>query len=80
MLIENTILFVGNIVFQDIERRENMIGIICGAILGAVGISYALVCINSPKMIFWEIKGITNRWMYLEEVPPIFSLWDKKEV
>lgn len=50
-----------------------MIGIICGAILGAVGISYALVCINSPKMIFWEIKGITKRWIYLEEIPPFFN-------
>jgi|GEM_PF-2483386 len=58
----------------------NKILLTCGVVLLVVGIIYALTCTKIPKMTFWEIKGITNRWMYLEEVPPIFSLWDKKEV
>lgn len=58
----------------------NKILLTCGVVLLVVGIIYALTCTKIPKMIFFEIKGITNRWIYLEEVPPIFSLWDKKEV
>ena len=56
---------------------------VCAYTIGGF-LAILTVCIiyhaNRTKIEFWEIKGITNRWMYLEEVPPIFSLWDKKEV
>jgi len=61
-------------------KKMSILMLICSITVISYLITYALVCVNSPKMIFFEIKGITNRWMYLEEVPPIFSLWDKKEV
>ena len=47
--------------------------LICSITVVSYLIVYALVCINSPKMIFFEIKGITNRWIYLEEIPPFFN-------
>ncbi len=47
--------------------------LICSITVVSYLIVYALVCINSPRMIFWEIKGITNRWIYLEEIPPFFN-------
>jgi xanthosine utilization system XapX-like protein len=58
----------------------NKILLTCGVILLVVGIIYALTCTKIPKMTFWEIKGITNRWIYLEKVPSLFSLLDEEEV
>ncbi len=57
----------------------NKILLTCGVVLLVVGIIYALTCIKIPKMTFWEIKGITNRWIYLEKVPSLFSLLDEEE-
>lgn len=51
----------------------NKILLTCGVVLLVVGIIYALTCTKIPKMTFWEIKGITNRWIYLEEIPPFFN-------
>ncbi|MDY0380361.1 MAG: hypothetical protein RBQ74_07590 [Defluviitoga tunisiensis] len=58
----------------------NKILLTCGVVLLVVGIIYALTCTKIPKMTFWEIKGITNRWIYLEKVPSLFSLLDEEEV
>ncbi len=58
----------------------NKILLTCGVILLVVGIIYALTCTKIPNMTFWEIKGITKRWLYLEKVPSLFSLLDEEEV
>ena len=58
----------------------NKILLTCGVVLLVIGIIYALTCTKIPKMTFWEIKGITNRWIYLEKVPSLFSLLDEEEV
>ncbi len=58
----------------------NKILLTCGVVLLVVGIIYALTCTKIPKMTFWEIKGITNRWIYLEKVTSLFSLLDEEEV
>ena len=48
--------------------KMSILILICSITVVSYLIVYALVCINSPKMIFFEIKGITNRWIYLEEI------------